>query len=82
MVEDLWCTTKYTCNELIQLISEYMTHNHLFMTKKLVITGTDLVTVEINPDSAITYRQDIQIIEQKAQVFVAVHEFISSTDRL
>ena len=36
------------------------------MTKKLIITGTDLVTVEINPDSVIIYRQDIKTIEEQA----------------
>ena len=41
------------------LIWEDMTHSHLFMAKKLIITGTDLVIVEINPDSLITYHKDI-----------------------
>ena len=43
-----------------------MTHSHLFMAKKLIITGTDLVTVEINPDSVITYHKDIEMVEEEA----------------
>ena len=47
-----------------------MTHSHLFMTKKLVITGTDPVTLEINPDSIIIYRQNMKTIEEEADTVI------------
>ena len=40
------------------------------MTKKLVITGTDPVTVEINPDSVIIYCQDITTVEEEAHTMI------------
>ena len=40
------------------------------MTKKLVITGTDPVTVEINPDSVIIYHQDIHTSEEEAHTII------------
>ena len=41
---------------MLELIcKDIMTHSHLFMTMKLVITGTDPVSVEINPACVIIY---------------------------
>ena len=66
MVEGLWSITKYKCNELELICKDIMTHSQLFMTMKLVITGTDNLPVEINPASVIIYRQDMKTVQEEA----------------
>ena len=47
-----------------------MTRSDLFITKKFVIISTNPVTVEINPDSVIIYRQDVKTIEEEPDTMI------------
>ena len=61
---------------LIELIrKDIMTHNHLliFLTKKLVITGADPVSVEINPGGIIIQRQDMKTMQEEADTMIVQH---------
>ena len=77
MVEDLWIA-KYKYNEFIEAICiDIMTHNHLFMTKKLVTTGTDPVPVEIDPDGVIIYGQDMKTMQEEADTMIAKQVYVA-----
>ena len=51
---------------------DIMTHSHLliFMTKKLVITGADPVSVQINPGGIIIHHEDMKTMQEEADTMI------------